>query len=136
MPVMTACHGRLSVCYTRRNINSSQRHPDAPRLTPEDIEALDLFDSLANDATLRLDMVLEPGDMQFLHNHPILHDRTAFEDWPEPERKRHLLRLWLAPWDARPLDPSFAGRFGSAEVGNRGGIVVPDAKLHAPLEAV
>ena len=42
-------------------------------------------------------MELQPGDIQLVHNHTILHDRTAFEDYPEPERKRHLLRLWLAP---------------------------------------
>jgi hypothetical protein len=133
MPVFTDYAGKLSVGYTRRNLNSSQRHPDAPRLTPEDVEALDLFDALANDRDLRLDMVLQPGDMQFLHNHTVLHDRTAFEDWPEPERKRHLLRLWLAAPDARPLDPILAQRFGSVEIGNRGGIHCPGARLHAPL---
>jgi len=47
-----------------------------------------------------------PGDMQFVHNHTTLHDRTAFEDWPEPENKRHLLRLWLAAPGARPPMPS------------------------------
>jgi hypothetical protein len=134
IPVFTDYEGQLSVGYTRRNINSSQRHPDAPRLTQEDVEALELFDELANDSELRLDMVLAPGDMQFLHNHTILHDRTAFEDWPEPERKRHLLRLWLAAPNARPLDPVLAQRFGSVEIGNRGGINCAGARLHAPLE--
>jgi hypothetical protein len=133
MPVFTDCAGQLSAGYTRRNINSSQRHPDAPRLSSDDAEALDMFDALANDSEQRLDMVLQPGDMQFLHNHTVLHDRTAFEDWPEPERKRHLLRLWLAAPDARPLDPILAQRFGSVEIGNRGGIHCPGARLHAPL---
>jgi hypothetical protein len=49
-----------------------------------------------------------PGDIQFLHNHTILHARSAYEDWPEGERKRHLLRLWLSPPGARPLPPVFA----------------------------
>ncbi|MEJ0070675.1 MAG: TauD/TfdA family dioxygenase [Pseudomonadota bacterium] len=134
MPVFTDHAGLLTVGYTRRNINSSQRWPQAPRLTPADVAALDLFDELANDATLRLDMTFEPGDMQFLHNHTILHDRTAYEDWPEPARKRHLLRLWLCAPDARPLDPRFVRRFGSVTVGDRGGILCPGARLHAPLE--
>jgi hypothetical protein len=43
-----------------------------------------------------------PGDIQLLHNHTILHARSAYEDWPEVERKRHLLRLWLSPPGARP----------------------------------
>jgi len=41
-------------------------------------------------------MWLEPGDMQFISNCTIVHARTGFEDWPEPERRRHLLRLWLS----------------------------------------
>ncbi|HJU33168.1 MAG TPA: TauD/TfdA family dioxygenase, partial [Hyphomicrobiaceae bacterium] len=89
-----------------------------------------------NDPELRLDMEFRPGDMQFLHNHQILHSRTDFDDWPEPERKRHLLRLWLAVPGARPLPEVYAERFGSVTVGDRGGIIVPGAVLNAPLEAV
>jgi len=105
-----------------------------PRFTAEDIEALEMFDELANDKELRLDMELRPGDMQFLHNHTCLHDRTAFVDWPEPERKRHLLRLWLAAPGARPLPPVYAPRYRSITVGDRGGIVCERTRLHAPLE--
>ena len=74
--------------------------------------------------------------MQFVHNHTILHDRTAFEDWPEPESKRHLLRLWLAAPGARKLPPIYAERYGSITIGDRGGIICPDTRLHAPLEPV
>jgi hypothetical protein len=73
-------------------------------------------------------MELQPGDMQFVHNHTILHDRTAFEDFLEPERKRHLLRLWVAPPNARPLPEVYAERFGSVTPGDRGGITVEGAK--------
>ena len=66
-------------------------------------------------------MELRPGDVQLVHTHTILHDRTAFEDYPEPERKRHLLRLWLAPRNARPLPDVYAERFGSITPGDRGG---------------
>ena len=136
IPVYNDHAGYLSVLYSRTYINSSQRFPEARRLEPEDIEALDLFDDLANDADLRLDMQLRPGDMQFVHNHTILHDRTAFEDWPEPEKKRHLLRLWLAAPGARSLPPVYAERYGSVTVGDRGGIICPNTRLHAPLEPV
>jgi hypothetical protein len=107
-----------------------------PRLSETDIEALELFDDLANDQELRLDMELRPGDMQFLHNHTCLHDRTAFVDWPEPERKRHLLRLWLAAPGARPLPPIYGPRYGSTTIGDRGGIICEKTRLHAPLEPV
>ena len=53
------------------------------------------------------DMDFRPGDIQILHNHVTLHTRTAFEDWPEADRKRHLMRLWLTDWDGRPLKPGF-----------------------------
>jgi hypothetical protein len=72
--------------------------------------------------------------MQFLHNHQILHDRTAYDDWPEPERKRHLLRLWLCAPDGRPLPDGYAARYGGTTIGDRGGIVVPGTALTVPLE--
>jgi hypothetical protein len=79
-------------------------------------------------------MEFQPGDVQLVHNHTILHDRTAFEDWPEPERKRHLLRLWLAPPGARPLPPVFAERFGSTAPGDRGGVLIGSTRLTAPFD--
>ena len=136
MPVFNDHADYVSGIYSGTYIRSAQRFPDVPRLTQEDIEALDMLDDLANDKELRLDMELRPGDMQFLHNHTCLHDRTAFVDWPEPERKRHLLRLWLAAPDARPLPPVFAARYGSTAIGDRGGIICEKTRLHAPLEPV
>jgi hypothetical protein len=64
-----------------------------------------------------------PGDVQLVHDHTLLHDRTAFEDWPEPERKRHHLRMWLAPSEACPLPPVFAQRSGSVTPGDRDGVI-------------
>ena len=135
-PVYNDHQGFLSAIYAPHYVRSSQRFPQAPRLTEEDLRALDVFDSLAEDPALRLDMELRPGDIQYVHNHTILHDRTAFEDWPEPHRKRHLLRLWLAAPGARPLPPAYAERYGSVEIGDRGGIICRDTKLHAPLQPV
>jgi hypothetical protein len=135
IPVLNFHAGELTGIYQRRYIESAQRFPEAPRLTAQQVEALDLFDALLDDPELHLEMRLEPGDMQFIHNHQILHDRTAFEDWPEPERRRHLLRLWLCPPDGRPLPPLFTERYGSVEVGRRGGVHVPPNELKAPLEA-
>jgi hypothetical protein len=135
LPVFTDHDGLLSVLYSRRYIDSAQRFPEVPRLSAHDVEALDHFDTLANDAELRLDMEFRPGDVQLIHNHTILHDRTAYEDWPEPERKRHLLRLWLAPPGARQLPLVFADRFDGLTPGDRGGIRCAGTHLHAPLEA-
>jgi hypothetical protein len=132
-PVFNEHAGLLSVLYSRLHIGSSQRFPEARRLTDADFEALDMLADLANDPELRLDMTFMPGDIQFLHNHTILHARSAYEDWLEVERKRHLLRLWLAPPGARPLPPVFAECYGGLTPGDRGGIICEGTKLHAPL---
>jgi hypothetical protein len=136
IPTFSWHKGFLTAIYQRQYIDSAQRFPDAPRLSPAHVEALDMFDALTNDPRLHMFMEFKPGDVQLVHNHTILHDRTSFVDWPEPERRRHLLRLWLAAAHARPLPEVFAQRYGSVTVGDRGGIVVRGTKLQAPLEAV
>ena len=134
IPVFNYAHGLVSAIYQRRYIESARRFPGVPPLTPQQIKALDLLDQLANDPKLNLMMELEPGDIQLVHNHTILHDRTAFEDFPEPERKRHLLRLWLAPAKARSLPEVFAERFGSITPGDRGGVTVKGSRPTVPFE--
>ena len=134
MPVFNWYEGRLSTHYVRRYIQSIRRLPEVPPLTERQVAAFDLLDEIAEDPRVQLRMDFEPGDMQFLHNPQILHDRTAFEDEVDPAERRHLLRLWLCAPDGRPLPPAYAGRWGSAEIGNRGGIVVKDAIAHVPLE--
>ena len=102
---------------------SAQRFQGAMKLTREHIAALNKFDQLANDPELYFSMQLEPGDMQFVYNHTQLHDRTGFEDWTEEGKQRLLLRLWLSVPGDRPLPPCFRERYGSIEIGNRGGII-------------
>ena len=57
---------------------------------------LDFYDEYCLDPEHALDMWLEPGDMQFISNHTILHARTAYEDWEDSARRRRLLRLWMS----------------------------------------
>jgi hypothetical protein len=135
IPVFNWHAGRLSAIYQRKYIDDARRFPGVPPYTAAQKEALDLLDALADDPALHLRMEFQPGDVQFVHNHTLLHDRTAFEDWPEPERKRHLLRLWLAPAEARPLPPAFAERYGSVTPGDRGGVGA-HGRLVAPLDVI
>jgi len=134
IPVLNWHRGKLTVFYQRQYIESAQRFDGVIPLTAEHRAALDLFDELADDPALHIQMRLRPGDMQFVYNHSQLHDRTEFVDWPEPERRRHLLRLWISPPGDRPLPPCFTERYGSIEIGNRGGIVTAKTRLHAPLD--
>jgi len=94
-PICRYENQRLATLYIGWYIRNAQRFAEIPRLSAAQLELLDLIDSIANDSTFYLDMDFEPGDMQFLKNAVILHARTEYEDWEEPERKRHLLRLWL-----------------------------------------
>ena len=123
-PILSWHANELSVLYQRHYIESAQRFAAVPRLTDRQVAALDALDSAADDPTIHLEMELERGDIQFVHNHQMLHDRTAFRDWPQPERRRHLFRLWLCPKDGRPLPHWFAERLGSVEPGHRGGVVL------------
>jgi hypothetical protein len=100
-PVFTRHDGRVYGRYGRTYILTGQRFDDAPQLTDDQIAAVDMVDAMANSDEFRLDMTFERGDIQILNNHVILHSRTAFEDWPEPDRRRHLFRLLF-------LSPTFA----------------------------
>ncbi|MBO67471.1 MAG: taurine catabolism dioxygenase TauD [Acidiferrobacteraceae bacterium] len=134
MAVFYPTENNVTCIYARDFIEAAQRHSYIPRLTKKQTAALDLIDNLASSDDLRLDIKFLPGDMQFLHNHQILHARTRYEDWPEPDQKRHLLRLWLSTLDGRSLPEAFEARYGKIVPGYaRGGIRVPGAVLHAPL---
>lgn len=85
----------LKTFYHSEYFRSAARHEDVEH-DPAISELLDLYDALCLRPDLQLDMWLEPGDMQFISNHTTVHSRTEYEDWPERDRKRHLLRLWLS----------------------------------------
>lgn len=103
IPVFSEREGRISVFMVREIINAAFR--DLKRtFTPEEIEAIDIFRATAE--ALQFETRLEPGEASFLNNYAILHARSEFEDWDEPEKKRLMLRLWLdAERNRRPVVP-------------------------------
>lgn len=134
-PVFQPWQGRMIAVLVNSFIRKAQAFDEVPRLTPEQIEALDLVESLAGDPAIRLDMDFRPGDMQFLCNHSIFHSRTAYEDWPELERRRHLLRLWVSCADGPSLPPNMTTDFqGATAQGRPDGVHLPGVPLVAPLE--
>ena len=136
IPVFNWHAGQFAGVYQRQYIESARRFTEVAPLTGAQVEALDLMDELAEDPALHIELEFRPGDIQLVNNHVLFHDRTAFEDWPEPERRRHLLRLWLAPSGAQALPPVFAERFGTVTPGERGGVEVPRAQWVAPLDGL
>jgi hypothetical protein len=134
MPVFCYHEGQFFCPYSPssiRNAGNGKLHPELPPLTEQQREALDLFDTLADDPRFRLSMDLEAGDIQLLNNHVVVHSRTSYEDFPEPERKRHLLRLWLVTPDHHKL-PHW--HYDRVRGGARGGIYVPGMTEVASLE--
>jgi len=95
LPVFTEWNDRLFVRCIPPYILASQRHADAPRLSPVQTEALQRVVQLADDPENHVLMDFQPGDMQFINNFHVLHGRTAYEDNRSARQVRHLKRLWL-----------------------------------------
>ena len=126
-PVFSFTEGYFSAMGLGSTIEKAQFLPDVPKLTSRQIEAIKIYrDTVAECA---YDMPFFPGDIQLLNNLVTLHSRHSFEDWPEPHRKRHLLRLWLSDPAGRPIpEDQKRGR-------SRLGIVIDGCKPVVPLEA-
>jgi hypothetical protein len=93
-PVFALRNGQLSCRYQRSGIAAGHRALGVP-LTGEDIEAFNLFDGIAKAPENRLSFHLERGEMIVINNYTVMHARTEFRNYPEPERQRRLVRLWL-----------------------------------------
>ena len=83
-------------------------------------EALNFMEEISNRPDVRLDFMMEPGDLMFVNNCLILHTRTAFEDSDDPALRRHLLRLWLRE-DDRPAADGVLLHKGKAGIEKREG---------------
>jgi alpha-ketoglutarate-dependent taurine dioxygenase len=84
----------LTYRYLRYWIESGHERISQP-LTAAQQRALDVLDGVLANPDLRVEFDLRPGDLFFVNNRWILHNRTAFEDHTEPGQRRHLVRLWL-----------------------------------------
>lgn len=126
--------GLLTTILAPDFIYAAQRFDHVPRLSAAQREALDMMQDLADSDDIRLDLTFEPGDIQLVHNHQVLHSRTDYEDHADPALKRHLLRLWLATPAGRELPAAMAERYGTVALGGmRGGIRVAGARAHVNL---
>jgi alpha-ketoglutarate-dependent taurine dioxygenase len=86
--------GTLTVRYLRLYIAKGHEQRGA-RLDGPDLDALDFFESVMNRPGLAMTIPMERDDVQIINNRFILHGRTEFVDYPEPDRKRHYVRIWL-----------------------------------------
>ncbi len=128
-PIISLKDGVFSMYAGSLYILTAQDYPEVPRITPQQVEVLELFDQITYEEGMAIAMDFRPGDIQWLSNYSALHSRTSFEDWPEPQRKRHLLRLWLSRDAGRPVVDDF-GKNGVVQVREAprdGGAEHPDA---------
>jgi hypothetical protein len=109
LPVISDVAGSPRLFFIGWYIRDAQRHPGVPPLTPQQREAIELIERIANDPAVHVEMEFRPGDIQWLANDRILHCREAYVDAEEPRERRHLLRLWLAAHDFAHVDETLRG---------------------------
>jgi hypothetical protein len=136
IPVFNLYGGRLFTTYVRSTVHKAQRFTEVPRISPEIEEAMDFLDRLADDPAYHLDMDLQPGDIQFVCNHFVMHSRTSFEVDPARLLRRQLLRLHLACSDGPKLPPVYENLRGYNKEGRPAGLLLEGVRLNVPLEPV
>ena len=121
LPIFGLREGKLTSHYSLTYIEAAQMVPQVPKLTPLQKEAIDLLMATAEE--LCFEMVLEPGDIQFINSHITYHGRTEFTDDPAQRKDRLLLRLWLSMPNCRALPAGHEVLWRKIEAGEeRGGI--------------
>jgi len=93
-PVFT-WDGHSPLCrYLRYWIEMGHEKVGQP-LTAVQKRALDTLDTILRDPTMQVEFGLNKGEMFFINNRWIFHNRSTFEDHADQERRRHYVRLWL-----------------------------------------
>jgi hypothetical protein len=137
-PMVSLVDGVFSMYAGATYIFTAQDYPGVPKLSPQQVEVINLFDEITYEPGMAIATRFQPGDIQWLSNYAALHSRDAFTDFPEPQRRRHLLRLWLKRDVGRPIIPGFGK---NAVVQDRTTSRVSDAaddrgRFHVALAAV
>ena len=127
-PMFCFTDGFFSATGAGSAIDKAQGLPGVPPMTALQREAIEVYRTTVEECAA--DIPFEPGDVQFLNNFVTLHSRRTYEDWPEPDRKRHLLRLWLADPQGRTIPRSQREGYEGL------GILLKGAALNAPLDVM
>jgi hypothetical protein len=137
IPVFSVRDEQMSVFMVREIFNAAFRELKRT-FTPEEIDAIDTFRATAQ--RLQFETRLEPGEATFLNNYTVMHARSEFEDWEEPEKKRLMLRLWLdAERKCRPVVPEihiYENKGGRSGIDKQPGRLPAVASYRAPDELV
>ena len=135
LAVFNIHQGYFSASVEPTYIGSANRFDEVPEMTCLQNQAIARLQSVSKD--LRFNTGFKRGDMQFCNNHVIFHTRLAYEDDVVPQKKRHLLRIWLKALDGRPLPAEFYERHGElGQIDRPGGIVGENTVLNAPIKII
>lgn len=93
-PVFARTERGVSCRYNWRVLRESRALVGRPT-RPELDEALDAFDTVAARDDVHVRTLLQAGDIQILNNYTMVHARTSYEDFPDADKRRHLLRAWI-----------------------------------------
>ncbi|HET6564039.1 MAG TPA: TauD/TfdA family dioxygenase [Xanthomonadales bacterium] len=130
MPVFSQAEGKFACKYSRFYIDQAQSLPGVPVLSTAQKAALDALEAELENPKWRLAISYERGDVVLVNNYICFHGRTPFEDSAENERqRRHMLRLWLAMPNSRPLAPAWLEQVFYRQVASgaiRGGVPGPE----------
>ena len=122
--IYAVLEGKFMSQFSLTYIESAQRFLEVPRLTSTQEDAIRLVASVADELCITFRM--QPGDIQLVNNHVMYHARTNYEDHAVPEKKRLLLRMWLATPDSHRLPGEREVVWGSTKAGDvRGGVTPP-----------
>ncbi len=135
-PIISTAGDVFSMYAGSYFILTAQNYPDVPRLTDDQREVLRLFDEISYEPGMAIEMDFQPGDIQWLSNFAAMHARTEFFDHPEPQRRRHLLRLWLSSRLDRPLVPGFGRNVAQHRGQARGSREHPEARFRIEEAAI
>lgn len=122
-PIFSVTEGKFACNLLRVLIDRAYAMPELPDMSEEQKRALDAIEETASLTEMHFNFRQRPGDILFLNNWTTLHRRSEFIDFPEPEKKRHILRAWISPPNNRPIDPLFEDNYGDHRAGKvRGGM--------------
>ena len=118
LPVVPCRHaaGRLRTFFHGPYYRSAPEQPGATPLSDRQRAVLDAYEAILDEPGVALSMDLRPGDIQLVNNHYLVHSREGYEDHEEPERRRHLLRLWLSLDEPQPLPARISALAAGARV--------------------
>lgn len=113
VPVFSYHNGMLSCRYNQKAILTAQELARSQALSELEQQAVNKVAELAMRDDIRFDVHLEAGDLAFLNNNTVLHNRDHFIDHEDETKKRLLLRQWINLHNARELAPEFADHYNT-----------------------